>query len=153
MDLLDGKLVIGTRKSKSMCGYVNDTTMCHHATKIHRFAAGMKLDAQCSTIAAIRIESLEMSELQTDASSALFGSWSHTSVSRAVGEFHGRRPVLFAATDEAVLALPVEGLDRQRRSGRIAVEGRLPRGIGVERLRDAPAEWSRQFEALGLNPQ
>jgi site-specific DNA recombinase len=33
-----------------------------------------------------------------------------------------------------------------------AVEGRLPRGIGVERLRDAPAEWSKQFEALGLNP-
>jgi hypothetical protein len=26
-------------------------------------------------------------------------------------------------------------------------EGRLPRGIGVERLRDLPAEWSRQFEA------
>jgi site-specific DNA recombinase len=36
---------------------------------------------------------------------------------------------------------------------RAAVEGRLPRGIGVERLRDAPAEWSRQFEALGLHPQ
>jgi site-specific DNA recombinase len=36
---------------------------------------------------------------------------------------------------------------------RAAVEGRLPRGIGVERLRDAPAEWARQFEALGLNPQ
>ena len=35
---------------------------------------------------------------------------------------------------------------------RAAVEGRLPRGIGVERLRDAPAEWNRQFEALGLNP-
>jgi site-specific DNA recombinase len=34
-----------------------------------------------------------------------------------------------------------------------AVEGRLPRGIGVERLRDAPAEWSQQFEALGLNPE
>src|SRR6266403_496497 len=34
-----------------------------------------------------------------------------------------------------------------------AVEGRLPRGIGVERLRDAPAEWSRQFEELGLNPR
>jgi hypothetical protein len=33
-----------------------------------------------------------------------------------------------------------------------AVEGRLPRGIGVEQLRDAPAEWSRQFEALGLKP-
>jgi len=36
---------------------------------------------------------------------------------------------------------------------RAAVEGRLPRGIGVERLRDASAEWSQQFEALGLNPQ
>ena len=33
-----------------------------------------------------------------------------------------------------------------------AIEGRLPRGIGVERLRDPPTEWSRQFEALGLNP-
>ena len=31
-----------------------------------------------------------------------------------------------------------------------AVEGRLPRGIGVAALRDAPAEWSRQFERLGL---
>ena len=36
---------------------------------------------------------------------------------------------------------------------RAAVEGRLPRGINIERLRDAPAEWSKQFEALGLNPQ
>jgi site-specific DNA recombinase len=35
---------------------------------------------------------------------------------------------------------------------RAAVEGRLPRGIGVERLRDAPVEWGLQFEALGLNP-
>jgi site-specific DNA recombinase len=34
-----------------------------------------------------------------------------------------------------------------------AVEGRLPRGIGVERLRDLPTKWSRQFEALGLNPE
>jgi len=33
-----------------------------------------------------------------------------------------------------------------------AVEGRLPRGIGIDRLRDPPTEWSRQFEALGLNP-
>ena len=31
---------------------------------------------------------------------------------------------------------------------RAAVAGRLPRGISIERLRDAPAEWSRQFEAL-----
>jgi site-specific DNA recombinase len=34
-----------------------------------------------------------------------------------------------------------------------AVEGRLPRGIGVERLRDPPTEWHQQFEALGLNPE
>lgn len=34
-----------------------------------------------------------------------------------------------------------------------AVEGRLPRGIGIERLRDAPQEWKRQFEMLGLNPK
>jgi hypothetical protein len=34
-----------------------------------------------------------------------------------------------------------------------AVEGRLPRRIGVERLRDPPTEWSRQFDALGLNPE
>src|SRR5262245_33789719 len=31
-----------------------------------------------------------------------------------------------------------------------AIEGRLPRVIGVTRLRDAPAEWSRQHAMLGL---
>ena len=31
-----------------------------------------------------------------------------------------------------------------------AIEGRLPRGIGVTRLRDAPVEWSRQHAMLGL---
>jgi site-specific DNA recombinase len=34
-----------------------------------------------------------------------------------------------------------------------AVEGRLPRGFGIERLRDPPTEWSRQFEMLGLSPE
>jgi hypothetical protein len=34
-----------------------------------------------------------------------------------------------------------------------AIEGRLLRGICIERLRDPPTEWSRQFEALGLNPE
>jgi hypothetical protein len=33
-----------------------------------------------------------------------------------------------------------------------AVEGRLPRGINIERVRDLPAEWGRQFEELGLDP-
>jgi DNA invertase Pin-like site-specific DNA recombinase len=30
------------------------------------------------------------------------------------------------------------------------IEGRLPRGIGIANLRDGPAEWSRQYERLGL---
>ena len=30
-----------------------------------------------------------------------------------------------------------------------AIKGRLPRGIGVTRLRDAPVEWSRQTAMLG----
>jgi site-specific DNA recombinase len=34
-----------------------------------------------------------------------------------------------------------------------AVEGRLPRCVGIELLRDPPTEWSKQFEALGLNPE
>ena len=34
---------------------------------------------------------------------------------------------------------------------RAAIEGRLPRGIGVTRLRDMPAEWSRQHAVLGLS--
>jgi site-specific DNA recombinase len=32
-----------------------------------------------------------------------------------------------------------------------AIEGRLPRGIGVARLVDAPSEWSRQHQVLGLS--
>ena len=31
-----------------------------------------------------------------------------------------------------------------------AIEGRLPRGMGVARLCDLPAEWSRQYQMLGL---
>jgi site-specific DNA recombinase len=31
-----------------------------------------------------------------------------------------------------------------------AVDGRLPRGIGVARLFDAPVAWSRQHQVLGL---
>jgi DNA invertase Pin-like site-specific DNA recombinase len=33
-----------------------------------------------------------------------------------------------------------------------AVEGRLPRGINIERLRDPNPNWAKQFEDLGLNP-
>lgn len=31
-----------------------------------------------------------------------------------------------------------------------AIEGRLPHGMGVRRLRDMPPEWSRQRQTLGL---
>jgi site-specific DNA recombinase len=31
-----------------------------------------------------------------------------------------------------------------------AVDGRLPRGIGVARLFDAPVAWSHQHQLLGL---
>ena len=31
-----------------------------------------------------------------------------------------------------------------------AMDGRLPHGIGVTRLTDLPAEWSRQHHLLGL---
>jgi GTP cyclohydrolase II len=55
-----------------------------------------------------------MCEVETGASSALFGRRGHTSVSRGLGEFQGRRPVLITAANKAVLALPVEGLDKPR---------------------------------------
>jgi GTP cyclohydrolase II len=60
------------------------------------------------------MESQEMGDMQTGTGSALFGGRGHTSVSRGLGEFHGRRPVLIAAAGEAILALPVEGLDARR---------------------------------------
>jgi hypothetical protein len=31
-----------------------------------------------------------------------------------------------------------------------AIDGRLPHGMGVARLTDLPAEWSRQHQMLGL---
>jgi hypothetical protein len=34
-----------------------------------------------------------------------------------------------------------------------AIEGRLPHGMGVVRLADLPAEWSRQHQMLGLSAQ
>ena len=31
-----------------------------------------------------------------------------------------------------------------------AIDGRLPRGVGIANLRDAPADWSLQYARLGL---
>ena len=55
-----------------------------------------------------------MSDVCPGVNSALFGSEGHTSVSRGLGEFQGRRPVLITTAAGAVLALPVEGLDTRR---------------------------------------
>jgi GTP cyclohydrolase II len=75
-----------------------------------------------------------MNEVQTGASSALFGGQGHTSVSRGLGEFHGRRPVLITSEGEAVLALPVEGLDGRRLAEFRALCGStMPRLIITER--------------------
>jgi GTP cyclohydrolase II len=75
-----------------------------------------------------------MSKVQARPSSTLFGSRGHTDVSRGLGEFHGRRPVLVTATDEAVLALPVEGLDGQRLAEFVALcRPAVPRLIITER--------------------
>jgi GTP cyclohydrolase II len=60
------------------------------------------------------MESVGMNHVQTGSSSALFGNGGHTSVSRGIGEFQSRRPVLISATGQSVLALPVEGLDDRR---------------------------------------
>ena len=35
---------------------------------------------------------------------------------------------------------------------RAAAEGRLPRGVNIERLRDPDPNWTRQFQELGLDP-
>jgi site-specific DNA recombinase len=47
------------------------------------------------------------------------------------------------------LALSLEFLPPQL--VKAAVEGRLPRGTNIERLRNSHPEWSRQFEELGLD--
>lgn len=75
-----------------------------------------------------------MSDVQTGASPALFGGRGHTSVSRGLGEFHARRPVLITAAGEAMLALPVEGLDAQRLGEFTALCGpAVPRLIVTQR--------------------
>ena len=55
-----------------------------------------------------------MTAVGTDATSALFGTRGHTSVSRGIAEFQCRRPVLISGAGETIFALPVEGLDAER---------------------------------------
>src|SRR4051795_7556188 len=70
--------------------------------------------ARCCKVHDHNNESLGMSEVQAGASSALFGRWGQTNVSRGVSEFRAGRPVLVTSKPEIVLALPVDGLDGQR---------------------------------------
>jgi GTP cyclohydrolase II len=80
------------------------------------------------------MESGGMREAQTGANSALFGGCGHTSVSRGLGEFHGRRPVLITTSDRALLALPVEGLDQKRLAEFLALCGQAaPRLVVTDR--------------------
>ena len=58
--------------------------------------------------------SLGMSAIRTSRGSTLFGTRGQISVSRGLAEFHARRPVLIVGGRNALLALPVEGLDAQR---------------------------------------
>jgi hypothetical protein len=52
------------------------------------------------------------------------------------------------------IAWPRSTSARSKRSQLVkaAVEGRLPRGINIERLRDTDVEWGQQFRDLGLDP-
>jgi GTP cyclohydrolase II len=55
-----------------------------------------------------------MNVMRPPSKSLLFGSRDYTDVSRAVGELQARRPIRIDTTGEALLVLPVEGLDDQR---------------------------------------
>ncbi|WFU18618.1 GTP cyclohydrolase II RibA [Bradyrhizobium sp. CB3481] len=55
-----------------------------------------------------------MSAAHSSAYSALLGNAEHISVSRALSELQARRPIHISASGESLLALPVDGLDKQR---------------------------------------
>lgn len=55
-----------------------------------------------------------MSVASMPAESVLFGSREHVEVSRALSELQARRPIRVRASNESLIALPVEGLDARR---------------------------------------
>jgi GTP cyclohydrolase II len=73
--------------------------------------------------------------------SGLFGLPGQVEVERALAEFRGGRPVLFCDDGQALLALPVDGIDRER----LAAFARLC-GSGAPRL----IVTARRARALGL---
>lgn len=58
-----------------------------------------------------------MRERERSVDLACFGSPSDIGFTRALAEFHARRPVQIGAPDELVVALPVDGLDDARLAG------------------------------------
>src|SRR4029079_12832030 len=92
-DLLEGKLAIGTQNQNHSVVALTMrlcTSMPQKSSICDRNdVAGTVFYDSCHGI-----ESIGMIEVQTGASSALFGGQGHTSVSRGLGEFQGGRPVL-----------------------------------------------------------
>jgi hypothetical protein len=75
---------------------------------------------------------------------------------------HGRKPLISDPTANAASIATRDGCSVRKVNMTIslaflapdlvkaAIEGRLPHGMGVVRLADLPAEWSRQHQMLGL---
>jgi hypothetical protein len=124
----------------------------NHEVGFHHEGCGLSLSSAMTAIVR-RVGSF--SKLLTEPSARGFsevtGLWLDEIVSGSVTDVQqiARRQKCSARQVNMTLSLAFLAPDLVR----AAVEGRLPRGIGVERLRNAPAEWSQQFEALGLNPR
>jgi GTP cyclohydrolase II len=83
-----------------------------------------------------------MREIAPGGDLSCFGTPSELSVTRALAEFHARRPVLVTAPGDSVLALPVEGLDHARlvafralcvpAAPGVAITAQRARAIGIE---------------------
>src|SRR5215475_535289 len=82
--------------------------------KNHLITIGMILDYRCSYQGGRQRERSLMRAAQPPSTSALFGSWERTSVSRALAELQALRPVQINAPGETLFVLPVEGLNDQR---------------------------------------
>jgi GTP cyclohydrolase II len=76
-----------------------------------------------------------MNVAQPSSGSALFGSPEYTSVSRALGELQSRRPVQVDGDGEALLILPVEGLDNPRLAEFVSLCGPIAPDLIVTRQR------------------
>ena len=94
-----------------------------------------------------------MSAVGTGVFSSLFGAKGQTGVNRGVAEFHARRPVFMTNGHEALLALPVEGLDAQRLAEFVALcTPAMPRLVITARRADALGLDAKGPMAVHLGP-